>query len=90
MEPVTRRSFLVKGSAGAAGAAAAFGTGWVVSSKAGDEGSLSAAEIEELDGQPLVLNVLDAATGEVEVLWGEQEATFTDKSLVARLVRATR
>jgi hypothetical protein len=90
MEPVTRRSFLVKGSAGAAGAAAAFGTGWVVSSRSGDEADLSAAEIEELDGQAVVLNVLDAETGEVEVLWGEQEAVFTDRSLVARVVRATR
>ncbi|MGH9212602.1 MAG: hypothetical protein ACRD2C_18315 [Acidimicrobiales bacterium] len=90
MEPVTRRSFLIKGSAGAAGAAAAFGSGWVVSSKAGDEGSLSAAELEEVEGQSLVLNVRDAAAGEVEVFWGEQEVVFTDHSLVARVLRATR
>lgn len=90
MEPTTRRSFLVKGSAGAAGAAAAFGSGWVLSSKTGDEDPLSAAEIDELEGEALVLNVRDAATGECEVFWGEQEAVFTDPALVARLVRATR
>jgi hypothetical protein len=90
MEPVTRRSFLVKGSAGAAGAAAAFGGGWALSSQTGEEAPLSAAELDEVDGQPLVVNVRDAATGEVEVFVGEREVVFTDKSLVARVLRATR
>lgn len=90
MEPTTRRSFLIKGSAGAAGAAAVFGSGWVLSSKAGEEAALSAAELEELDDQPLVLNVRDAAAGEVEVFVGEREVVFKDKSLVAQLLRAAR
>jgi hypothetical protein len=89
MEPVTRRSFLIKGSAGAAGATAAFGTGWALSNRAGDEAPLSAAELEEIDDQPMVLNVRDAAAGEVEVFVGEREVVFTDKSLVAKMLRAT-
>lgn len=90
MEPVTRRSFLIKGSAGAAGATAAFGTGWALSNRAGDEAPLSAAELEEVDGQTVVANIRDAAAGEVEVFVGEREVVLTDKSLVARLLRATR
>jgi hypothetical protein len=86
MEPVTRRSFLVKGSAGAAGAAAAFGAGWTLSGRAGDEPPLSEAELEEVDGQPMVVNVRDAATGEIEVLVGEREVVLTDQQLVARML----
>jgi hypothetical protein len=89
MEPVNRRSFLVKGSAGAAGAAAAFGGGWALSSRSDDEAPLSAAELEEVGDQPVVVNIRDAAAGEVEVLWGEREVVFTDKGLVARVLRAT-
>lgn len=89
MEPVTRRSFLVKGSVGAAGAATAFGTGWALSSGMDDESALSDDEIKDLTG-PLVVQVTDAAAGEVELLVGERGVTFTDKALVAKLLRASR
>lgn len=88
MEPVTRRSFLVTGSVGAAGAATAFGTGWALSSATdSSESALSQDEIDELSG-PLVVQVKNAAAGELEVLVGEREVTFTDKALTARLLRA--
>jgi len=90
MEPVTRRSFLVKGSAGAAGAAAAFGAGWTVSNMSDGDDELSAAELEEVADQPLVANVRDAAAGEVEVFVGEREVIVTNPALVAQLLRATR
>jgi hypothetical protein len=90
MEPVTRRSFLVKGSAGAAGAAAAFGGGWVLSGEGGEAEPLSAAELEEAGGEMVVASVRDAAAGEVELLVGEREIVLTDKALVAQLLRATR
>lgn len=90
MESTTRRSFLVKGGVGAAGVAAASGTGFVLgSSTAGAEPELSASELEELD-QPMVINVADAAAGKVELLVGEREVVITDKGLVAKLLRATR
>lgn len=89
MEPVTRRSFLVTGSVGAAGAATAFGTGWALSSASDDESDLSQDEIDELSG-PLVVQVKDAAAGELELLVGEREVTFTDKALAARLLRAAK
>lgn len=87
MEPVTRRSFLVKGSVGAAGAATAFGTGWAMSSAMDGESALSASELDELNG-PLVVQVTNAATGEIEFLQGEQGHTVTNRSLAAQLLRA--
>jgi hypothetical protein len=88
MEPVTRRSFLVTGSVGAAGAATAFGTGWALSTAADDESALSQDEIDAING-PLVVQVKDPAAGELEVLVGEREVVFTDRALVAKLLRAS-
>lgn len=88
MDP-TRRSFLIKGSAGAAGTAAVLGGGVVLGSSRSDEPALSSEELEELD-QPVLLQIRDARRGEVEVLVGEREVVFTDRSLVARVLRAAR
>jgi hypothetical protein len=89
MDPVTRRSFLIKGSAGAVGAAGLAAGGLALSSAGNDEPALSASELEELDG-PVVVQIPDPAAGEVEVLVGEREVAFTDKSLVARVLRSAR
>lgn len=89
MEPVTRRSFLVKGGVGAAGAATAFGAGLKLSSNDSSEAALSDEEIESLNG-PMLVQVKDAAAGEIEVLVGERSVEFTDKALVAKLLRAGR
>jgi hypothetical protein len=89
LEPVSRRSFLIRGSAGAAAAAAATGTG--ITALAGEAGAapLSDEELDALD-QPVLLQVRDAAAGEVELLVGEREVAITDKKLVAKVLRATR
>ena len=50
---------------------------------------LTDEEVAELD-QPVLLQVRDAAAGEVELLVGEREVLITDKSLVAKLLRASR
>jgi hypothetical protein len=89
MDPVTRRSFLIKGSAGTVGAAGLAAGGFALSSIGDNEPALSASELEELDG-PVVLQITDPAAGEVEVLFGEREVAFTDKSLVARVLRSAR
>ena len=89
MQPVSRRSFLVRGSAVAAGAAAA-GAGVVaVTSSDGAAAPLSDEELAALD-QPMLIQVRDAAKGEVEILVGEAEVVVTDRSLVAKVLRATR
>jgi hypothetical protein len=85
----TRRSFLIKTSAGAAGAAAVLGGGLAISSATADEG-LGADELAELEDQPVLVQIRDAQRGEVEVLVGEREVTFTDRALVAKVLRATR
>lgn len=38
----------------------------------------------------MLLQILDAGAGEVEILIDENEIVFTDGALVARVLRATR
>jgi hypothetical protein len=89
VEPVSRRSFLVKGSAGVAAAATATGTGIVALSGSAEATSLSVEELGALD-QPVLVSVLDASRGEVELLVGDREVVFVDKALVATVLRASR
>ena len=91
MDPVTRRSFLVKGSAAAVGASAV-AAGGLVLSKAGaeNEPALSAEELEGAGDGPR------APPGDRH--GGRQGRgprrragiAFTDKALVAKVLRATR
>ena len=88
MQPVSRRSFLVRGSV-VAGAAAAAGAGIAVKAASDDVAPLSDEELDALD-QPMLMQVRDAASGEVEILVGEAEVVVTDRALVAKVLRATR
>ena len=92
MDPVTRRSFLIKGSAGAVGAAGLAAGGLALSSAAAaatQEPDLQPREAADVPGTVLV-EIKNAATGEVEILVGEREVSFTDKALVAKVLRAAR
>ncbi|MGH9227466.1 MAG: hypothetical protein ACRD07_01840 [Acidimicrobiales bacterium] len=92
MDPVTRRSFLIKGSAGAVGAAGLAAGGLALSSAVAadtEEPELRPDEAADVPG-PVLVDIKDAATGEVEVLVGEREVSFTDKALVAKVLRAAR
>lgn len=91
MHPVTRRSFLATGSAGALAVAGAATIGGPLASVAAADTAdeLTPAQAAALSG-PTMLQVLDATTGEVEILVEERSIVFTDKHLVARVLRATR
>lgn len=91
MHPVTRRSFLATGSAGALAVAGAATIGGPLASVAAADTAdeLSPAEAAALSG-PTMLQVLDASTGEVEILVDERSIVFTDKRLVARMLRASK
>ena len=91
MHPVTRRSFLATGSAGALAVAGAATIGGPLASVAAADTAdeLTPAQAAALSG-PTMLQVLDAATGEVEILVDERSIVFNDKHLVARVLRATR
>jgi hypothetical protein len=92
MDPVTRRSFLIKGSAGAVGAAGLAAGGLALSSAAAadtQEPDLQPGEAADVPG-PVLVEIEDAATGEVKILVGEGEVSFTDKALVAKVLRAAR
>jgi hypothetical protein len=88
MEPVTRRSFLVKGGVGAAGAAAAFGAGRTLFNDS--EAALSSDEIEATNDGPVVVQITDVAAGKGELFVGEESFEFTNKALVAKVLRAGR
>ena len=89
MDPVSRRSFLVRSSAGVAGAAAVAGGGIVAMTGVAGAAPLTEEELGELD-QPVMLSIRDAAAGEVAVLVGDREVLFTDRSLVANVLRASK
>lgn len=91
MNPVTRRSFLATGSAGAlaVAGAATIGNPLVSVAAADTPDELSPAEAAAYSG-PTMLQVLDPDKGTVEILVEERSIVFTDKTLVARVLRATR
>jgi hypothetical protein len=89
MDPVTRRSFLIRGSAGAVGVAGIAAGGLALTSAGDAEPALSAEELDSVDG-PVLVEITDAAAGRVGILVGERQVEFTDQALVARVLRATR
>jgi len=91
MEPVSRRSFLSKGSLGAVGAIGALSAGpLALAGVTGSaEPSLTEEEVSALTG-PLFVHVRDVASGEIEVLVDEASVVFKDPSLVARMLRASK
>jgi hypothetical protein len=91
MEPVSRRTFLGTASVlGVAGLAGATGVAAITGSDTQEkEPELTSEEIESLT-VPVVLQVQDAEAGEVELLVADKSIVFTDKALVAKLLRAVR
>jgi hypothetical protein len=89
MKPVTRRSFIATSSAGALGVAGVAALGSPISLAAADTPELSDSEAAALEN-PAVLSIRDARSGEVELMVAERSVVFTDKQLVARLLRASR
>ncbi|HEY7072018.1 MAG TPA: hypothetical protein VH479_17965 [Acidimicrobiales bacterium] len=90
MQPVTRRSFLATSTAGALGVAGAatIGAPFTSAAAAGAD-ELSPSEAAAHSG-PTMVNIVDAARGKVEILHGTRTITVTDKTLVARVLRASR
>jgi hypothetical protein len=96
-DPLSRRRFLTRASLGAAAAAAA--TVAATSGIATVEGLLASAPAvnggePEPDvtpvGQDVVAHVRNASTGEVSIMVGEHEVAYTDRALVARLLKGAR
>ncbi len=88
MRPTSRRSFLISGGAGVVGVAGA-STGAIALAGPAKAHHLSAEELDALN-QTVLLQVLDAHTGQVELLVGDRQVVFTDKALVATVLRASR
>jgi hypothetical protein len=86
----SRRSFIKLSGAAAAGAAAVA----VVPMGAGDTSASgpggSSGDVHIGDSGPLLLHVSDAKSGEILIMNGENEVTYRDPELVARIVRAAK
>jgi Cu/Ag efflux protein CusF len=91
MQPVTRRSFLATSTAGALGVAGAATIGAPFASAAAADSSdeLTSSEAASHSG-PTMVKIVDAASGKVEILTGKRTIAVTDKTLVARVLRASR
>ncbi|HVM04218.1 MAG TPA: hypothetical protein VM242_03505 [Acidimicrobiales bacterium] len=89
MNEITRRALLTRGSIGAAGAIGMMAVPGVARAAVADEPALTDAE-RELAAQSFVVHLRDVSTGEFELLLGEESIVFTDKRLVARMLRAAR
>jgi hypothetical protein len=91
MDPVTRRSFLIKGSAGAVGAAGLAAGGLKLASLASDDSDDAALAFDDADAaSPVLLQITDPSAGEAVLLVDEREVRITDRALVAKLLRAVR
>jgi hypothetical protein len=99
MNELSRRLFLKRGSLGvvAAGIASSVPGASLISSlgseggDAGEAASLSSAEVGSAnEAGPLVAHVTDVSTGEISIFLGENEYSYRDPQMAARLLRATR
>jgi hypothetical protein len=95
MAGLSRRTFLQSSAAAAAGAAvigvpisSALAAGSTKSAPASAAGTAGAVGSQA--SGPLVVWVSDASAGDLSILVGENEVTYHDPDLVARLARAAR
>jgi len=56
---------------------------------AAEDGELTPEELDAA-AAPMLLHVRDAAAGEIEILVEDQSVVVTDKTLVAKVLRAAR
>ena len=90
MTEISRRALLTRGSLTAVGAVGLMAVPNVaMAAVRPDEPGLTEAERAIL-AQPFVVHLRDVDTGEMELLVGEESIVFTDKKLVARVLRAAK
>jgi hypothetical protein len=89
MGSVSRRKFIVGGSVGMLGASSLGAAGVAALGVPGGAEEPDAVDLERASG-PVLVRIRDAAAGELELLIDDRSIAFTDKALVAKVLRATR
>lgn len=90
MGSVSRRKFIVGGSVGMLGASSLGAAGVAaLGVPGGPAEEPDAGDLERASG-PVLVRIRDAAAGELELLIDDRSIAFTDKALVAKVLRATR
>ena len=94
MEPISRRTFFKHAGAAAAVAGGAavvpMGLGTSLAGAATVKDTPLAPEEELRNNEDLVVHVKNARTGELSLFVGQREVIIHDRTIAARLVRATR
>lgn len=97
MAPFSRRTFLIRGSLGAAAAAVAsalpglptLATTALNEAPAAEDTAPAVAD-DVATSEPLIAHVTDLRAGQLSVFVGEREYAVVDRGLVSRLVQATK
>ena len=91
MSEVSRRTFLYTGAGAAAAGAVVATTGLSRSTDSADALGESPEEVAAVAAvtDPIVVHIKDAKTGDVSIFRGEDEVSYRDPQLVARVARAT-
>jgi hypothetical protein len=99
MTEISRRSFLIKGSAGAAALGALTvlpaleapaGAAVHEPTKAHPSGPAATSTTDQSSSDSLVIHIPNSRSGEIHYLIGTKEIVHKDKALVARLLRDIR
>jgi hypothetical protein len=96
MAPFSRRTFLIRGSLGAATAAVASALPGLpsVAGTAVDEAPVAEdtapVVADAATSEPVIAHVTDARAGQLSVFVGEREYAVVDRGLVGRLVQVTK
>lgn len=89
MDKINRRTMLA--GAGALGASSVAAGAVLTPAVAGGRDAVADLTDQEIvDGAPMLVDIKDISSGEVEILIEDRSVTITDKALVARLLRAAR
>lgn len=98
MATISRRTFLIRGSLGAAAAAVAsalpglpsIATTAAEDAPAGEDGAAVVTEDLPLTSETVIAHVTDLRSGQLSVFVGEQEFTVVDRALTSRLLQVTK
>jgi len=97
MAPFSRRTFLIRGSLGAAAAAVASTlpglpsvAGTALDEAPAAEDTAPAVADDIVTSEPVIAHVTDLRAGQLSVFVGEREYAVVDRGLVSRLVQAAK
>ncbi len=87
-ENISRRRFIRRASVSAAAVGAVAAGGTSLLGAAGTADAAPAPEGPVLEGSGVIAHVVDAKKGEISILFGTREVTYTNRDMAQQLLRA--